>query len=439
MKQRMLIAALLAAAFGLSPAAGQEQAPAPQEAQAQAEPAPAPADAVSQSAEPDPADADATEAAVTEAGAAEASDDAAAAVLRLRAEIDAMLTPEGLVAPSDPQANVEQRKRIAEIAATSNTIAGSNDDNPDLQYVARQNEMRAYHALAQDAAANDRPAEASYRLTQLRNAAQETRHTDNAYAPATGDYWLLVADLTDLNRAAMPLAKRQPEAIRRLAGYLETHPDGQTPETIGTQVRMALVRLYDQAGHNPEACAALAELRDRLDAEDPRLAALADVAATCDRLGKPVAAELTTLAGETWSLADHAGRRVLIHVYADWAPRSTAVFEVLSQSHDALGEAGVDVLSVSVGPTQRTAEQQAWPVATASAKEGGVLDQLGVRGVPWLLVVNEQGELAQVARTPQVVERLLTPPAEAAEDAAEAEAQAEDAALNPDDAGADSP
>jgi len=409
MNRTTLMTALLVWVCTLGSVSAQEQAAAPQAADQQtAEQDEAPAQV-----EPaEPSDAD-------------------AAVRKLRAEIDAMLTPEGLVAADDAVADGagydQRRRRIAEIAATSNTIAGEHEDDPDLQYVARQNEMRAYHALAQDAAANGRPAEASYRLTQLRNAAQETRDTDNAYAPATGGYWLLVADLTDLNRAAAPVAQRQPRAIERLSAYLAAHPDGQTPEAIGTQVRMALVRLYDQAGRNAEACAQLADLRQRLDADDARLAALADVAATCERVGKPVELELDTIDGSAWSLADHAGRRVLIHVYADWAPQSKAVFEALSGSRAALAEAGVSVLSLSVGPTRRTAAQQAWPIGVASAKEGGVLDGLGVRGVPWLMVIDAEGNLARVGRTAHVIDSLLAAPTEPED------------ATNADNAGADSP
>jgi len=349
-----------------------------------------------------------------------------AAIAQLQAEIDAMLRPDGLVAPGSAAKDDEPRDRLETIASRSNRIALDNQDQPAVQYQARQVELRAYHALAQDAVIHDRAAEASYRLTQLRNAAQQTRRSDNRFAAATGDFWLLLADLIDINRNVRGVAKRQAKAASKLEAFLADHEARQTPEPITTQVKAALIRLHTQSGRNARACALLAELRQTLAADDPRLRSLADAAAVCELLGRRVPFELVTRSGGRWSNHEPASP-VLVHVYADWSPQSVAVFEALASHAEALSAAKTRVLSVSVGPTSRGADDQPWPLAEATLAEDGVLSRLGVKGLPWLVLFDAEGRITAVGQTQAVIDRALALLKEASGPVEAAEPTPEDA------------
>ncbi|NBC11560.1 MAG: hypothetical protein GVY24_07500 [Planctomycetes bacterium] len=356
-----------------------------------------------------------------------ASDEAA--IAQLRAEIDAMLRPDGLVAPPSPDpgdeaegAKPEQapadapRTRLEQIASKSNAIARQNLDQPDVQYQAQQVELRAYHALAQDAVINDRAAEASYRLTQLRNAANQARRSDNRFATATGDFWLLLADLIDINRNVSAVAQRQTKAAAKLEAFLADHKERDTPEPITTQVKAALIRLHTQSGRNARACELLAELREQLPPEDPRLVSLADAAAVCDLIGRRVSFEVLTESGQRWSNRE-LKTPVLVHVYADWSPQSVAVFDALASHAEALSAAKTRVISISVGPTSRGEADQPWALAEATPAEDGVAARLGVKGLPWLVLFDAEGRVAAVGQTQAVIDRAL-----AMEDAAPVEA-----------------
>ncbi len=362
----------------------------------------------------------ATEAVTTQQAAHTPPIDDAAALAQLEAEIDEMLTPDGLVAPPPEggrrvgdagtgEAATPPQKRLEQIASTSNTIARNNPDQPRVQYQAQQVEMRAYHALAQDAVVNDRAAEASYRLTQLRNAATQTRQSENRFAAATGDFWLLLADLIDINRNVAALPQRQAKATAKLEAYLTAHEVQATPEPITTQVKAALIRLHHQSGNNARACELLAELREELPADDPRRLALADAAAVCELIGEAVAIEVTTLAGERWTSAS-IEQPVLVHFYADWSPQSVALFEVLAARGEALAQAKTRRLSISIGPTTRKAGDQPWPVAESSLALDGPAQRLGVKGLPWLILLDGAGQVVAVGQSEAVIDRALAAP-----------------------------
>lgn len=346
--------------------------------------------------------------------AAPAVPDARAALAQLEAQINAMLTPDGLVAPDaavegdvgDRADRLPASERLERIASRSREVARQHEGRPTIEYQARQVELRAYNALAQDAVAHDRAAEASYRLTQLRNAATRAKRADNRFAEATGGFWLLLADLTDINRNTADIAGRQAQAVSKLEAYLDAHEADATPEAIGTRVTAALIRLHTQRGDNARACELLAQLREGLPAGDAHLASLSDVAAVCELIGQRAAFEVQTLSGGAWSVAGQAGSPVLIHFYADWSPHTRPMFESIEARAAAWEAAGVSLLSVSVGPTRRGAADQPWPVAQASWTGPGPVSALDVRGLPWLVVLDERGVVRSAGQSDAVFERL---------------------------------
>src|SRR5690606_28008507 len=129
-------------------------------------------------------------------------------------------------------------------------------------------------------------------------------------ARTVGDYWLLVADLIDLQRNTFhnPV-QHQADAIRRLESFL-SNPAAEGL-ALFPDLQLALLRLYDQAGRTREARDLLASLEAALPTADPRRAQLAPITAVCEQLGQVVTFTTDTSAG-LWSSQDARGERVLV-------------------------------------------------------------------------------------------------------------------------------
>ncbi len=331
----------------------------------------------------------------------------------LRTQLDALLAPTGV--PIE-QFEESPNRQLVDLAAKSGVLS-RNAADPQTKLEANQLEMRAYNALAQSAQQADRPGEASLRVTQLRSAAQQTRQLQFDDAEAAGAFWLLQADLIDLNRNTPDLAQRQAGAIERLEAFLDSP---EAPPAMKTDVKLALLRLYEQAGRSEDAAALLLDLRRTLSSQDPRREQLHDARRVLDMLGEPIAVDVNTTRQQDWSLADQRGRPVLIHVYADAAPTSVALFEPIGQLQQTLGEEGVSVLSLAVNSSTADRDDNAWPIAEVN-DEDAVLRTLGVRSLPWLVVVDADGKVAAVGQTGAVLDRVPRPATDTAEPAEPAE------------------
>lgn len=65
--------------------------------------------------------------------------------------------------------------------------------------------------------------EVDRRLSRMRAAARRAKAIDEPSAGAVGDFWLMTADLFDVNRSALgPVARRQ-QTRQLLEGHLEKH------------------------------------------------------------------------------------------------------------------------------------------------------------------------------------------------------------------------
>ena len=106
------------------------------------------------------------------------------------------------------------------LAKHSQKLAGSlKDSNAKLQ--ARQIQLEAYNALASQARLSRDKREASYRVLQLRSAARSTREIASPNARTLGDFWLLHADLFEINQADADRAVRGRRATERMEKFLK--------------------------------------------------------------------------------------------------------------------------------------------------------------------------------------------------------------------------
>lgn len=118
-----------------------------------------------------------------------------------------------------------------------------------------------------------------------------------------------------------------------------------------------------------------------------------------------------TLAGEPFSLSDHAGEVVLLNFWATWCGPCKKELPELVELQDALADSGLTVLAVSVddGPTEPVAamaDKLGLTMPVAHAPELG--ERFGASAIPALRLVGRDGALHYSARgySPAAVEKL---------------------------------
>jgi thiol-disulfide isomerase/thioredoxin len=161
----------------------------------------------------------------------------------------------------------------------------------------------------------------------------------------------------------------------------------------------ALVLALAGCGEDPNSLAAQAKAGDRKgyvsgDGRVERIAA--------GRRGEPVRLSGTTLEGKPWSLADQAGKVVVLNVWGSWCGPCVAEAADLQQAWEELSGAGKPVQFMGIDfredPQRGLAFQNAKGVGYPSlSDESGVLI-LALQGkaptVPTTLVLDRQGRIA---------------------------------------------
>lgn len=221
----------------------------------------------------------------------------AAQVAALRAELASLVTATGA-------AKAGRIDRLDALATRGGRTAETARDAA-VQLAARLVQARAYHAIALEEIARARASLASLRLVQMRSAANAARRLDTPGAAVVGDYWLLMADLLDARRNARDTAEAQIAAIAQMERFLSIHGDDGGDDApvvppIVRAVKLALMRVCDQAGENERAMQLLGELRD--GASLAEAAAFAPVAANAALVGRPLAPALRQRVPGAWRL-----------------------------------------------------------------------------------------------------------------------------------------
>ena len=135
------------------------------------------------------------------------------------------------------------------------------------------------------------------------------------------------------------------------------------------------------------------------------------------QIGKPIANfSLTDLHGVTHSIADYAGRPVLINGWATWCPPCKAEMPALHDFYLKHKAEGFELLAVNSGESQSAVQQFidqqgfTFPVLLDTHKD--VLDGLGVSGLPTSIFVGRDGTVKTIhigGLTPDAIEQQLTP------------------------------
>lgn len=346
----------------------------------------------------------------------------------VREQLDQLLSDAGLPVGDERDATAA---RIEALAQRSNTIS-QQATSPRAKLEASNLELRSYNALAQEAYRNDFPEEASLRQRQMRDVAAQAKAIPEPAAETVGDFWLLQADLMELNNARPDEAsQRQREAITLLERFVTARQQAgdavefdDAARKIATDVRLSLLRLYDDRGDSVKACATVNHLRAQADATDD--AALREQLARwygyCPVLGQRFEATLPTRDGGVWRSADAQGNPVLLHLWASWWPASWPSFETLTAEHARIAERGVTLVSIDLGPPPPAKlKQQAsgrGPAAdeaewTQCRQPAGVMDLQAlfhIRALPRYVLLDAQGHVQALGGSLAILEQVPQSP-----------------------------
>jgi Tfp pilus assembly protein PilF/peroxiredoxin len=130
---------------------------------------------------------------------------------------------------------------------------------------------------------------------------------------------------------------------------------------------------------------------------------------------------LRDLEGQEHSLSGLAGRPLLIHFWATWAPPSRAALDQLSQQRQALAAAGASILALAVDPPEDVAKVRAsvrglgLTVMAAGEEVAGtfnvlhryLFDRREDLRLPTTFLVNPKGEVVKVYSGPIAGSRLI--------------------------------
>jgi cytochrome c biogenesis protein CcmG/thiol:disulfide interchange protein DsbE len=126
--------------------------------------------------------------------------------------------------------------------------------------------------------------------------------------------------------------------------------------------------------------------------------------ATGERVEAPVR-DLPRLGAEgTGSLADHAGKVVVLNVWASWCPPCVSEMPLLQRTHDRIAPQGGMVLGIDTQDATEDAlkflreKDISFPSLRDRDREYG--RELGVSGYPETFLIDRKGRIAAVRRGP---------------------------------------
>ena len=348
-----------------------------------------------------------------------------ASAQRMKEQLDAALLPDGRVGADTRD---EVVTRLAGLVTRCGVLANSAMyDQTRLALLGYQ--ARALAALAPLENTEQGPGQSS-RLEQLREVAEQIRQLDVPNAEPTGDYWHLLADLAVSAQAGGTVAARQALAEELLISYIEANAGKPAATEFLIDTRLSLARMMDERG-DQRGAAELLDAIGKLPKNSPRQAEVKQLRKSIERLDTPIQFESVTSRLEVWRSADHIGKPVLIHVYADTAEPSVQMIESINEIIGSGLLSGIAIVSLRVGEPVAGTTTPPWPTLPVQLEKGGVLDQLGVTSLPTLAWLDSKGRLASIGHTISVLEQHPADNAEPAEvDAEGVDASEPDPAAN---------
>ena len=268
-------------------------------------------------------------------------------------------------------------------------------------------------------------------LSLLRAAACQVTEIGGEGTEALSKFWLLGADLSDINIAEIDTDARQRLAIRRLEQFLDepadTSPsedlsgpapigDGDVPGVDATSwavseaVRWALLGLYDQRGYSDRARGLVSQLKSALPVDDTAGRAYLDRwFGYCPIIGQRFESRLLTDDGRQWSSEDHLGKVVLLHFWADWAGSSVQSIDAVRPRYDQLHDRGLEVLSVRIPGEEaggELSEAVPWASCTQTPEGPDLIGLFAIASLPRFVVIDAAGRVAAIGSSPAILDQF---------------------------------
>jgi esterase/lipase superfamily enzyme len=143
---------------------------------------------------------------------------------------------EWMKAPADSETPAQVRRRLEDLADQAGRLAEATAPGP-VRTTCRQVELQSLDALLNEWGGGDEQAERW--IGRMRSAARELKSADDAPAAAAGDYWLTLAEVTEINRSTLPPEQRRRQVKQALEAMAARHATGEA----GRVARGALDRM----------------------------------------------------------------------------------------------------------------------------------------------------------------------------------------------------
>lgn len=317
---------------------------------------------------------------------------------RFEVELNGLLLPNGQLNTSRPNALPKLRS-----LATRCGILANSAMHDEVRLVLLGYQARALSALSSQNPGDE--GEDTGWIEQLNDTAQQIAAIGLPGAAATADYWLLIGEISQHTLSSLPPTQRQARIEQTLRVFIEKHADDPQANEYLLDARLVLARLMNQRGAQREVKTILKQLGD-LPENSPRLGEVNRLNEIVDRLGTPIEFESVSTQLTRWRASDHAGKPLLIHVYADSVEPSVHMIDVISRSIVEGSLRGIAVVSLRIGEPIAGTNTPPWPTLPVELKADGVLGLLGVTALPTLAWVDETGKLAAIGTTSAVLDQL---------------------------------
>lgn len=323
-----------------------------------------------------------------------------ASAKRFEAELAALLQPDGQI---DAAQGDDALSKLASLATRCGILANSAMQD-EARLVLLGYQARALAALVTLDQGDDQ--DTPNWVDQLTiTAAQIAALAQLPGASPAADYWSLIAERAAPTTQQLSLAQQQGLAERALRAYIDAHGDDPIATEYVLDTKLSLATLLDQRGEQQEVAALLDQIGE-LPPGSPRLNEVNRLRDSVARVGNLIAFELISTQLARWRVSDHAGKPVLIHVYADQVDASVRMIDVVSRSIVEGSLGGIAVVSLRVGEPVPGKASAPWPTLPVPLERGGVLDQLGVTALPTLAWLDQEGKLFSVGTNSAVLDQL---------------------------------
>jgi predicted nucleic acid-binding protein len=290
--------------------------------------------------------------------------------------------------------------------------------------------MQAYHALARRAQLSRQERESSFRVSQLRSAALATRDLGAALGEPLADYWLLQADLFDLQRLDATPHARQRRMAQRLERFVEEQAraaqltDDKDDPTLRSLIQRllldaqrVLLRLADDRGDSGRASELLKEITESPAITPLESSELSDRHAGLALLGRRFDAELQLADGRTWLASERRGKTLVLLFIAQGHEASDEAAQRLLTLEPSLRVRGVEVLTVRVSTPRPAQHDQASPQIPPARlyveqDQPVLLSRVfAVRSLPRYVVIDPKGKIKSMGASEAVISDLAAPAA----------------------------